>query len=110
MFTSKINTRRNNPEKSYTEKKAMDKPSGYSLITCCSFDKSKNEQKCYRGEDSMKIFCKDFKDQAVKIINYEKKEMIPFTEKEKETYEDQKICCIFEEEFCTDEKIKNNSN
>ena len=32
----------------------------------------------------MKMFCKDLKDQAVKIINYEKKEMIPLTDKEKE--------------------------
>ena len=41
----KINTCSNNPEKSYTEKKAVHKPSGYSLVTCCSFDKSNNEQK-----------------------------------------------------------------
>ena len=47
----KINIRQNNPEKSYTEKKSVHKPSGYSLVTCCSFDKSKNERKYYRGED-----------------------------------------------------------
>ena len=41
----KINTCSNNPEKSYTEKKAVHKPSEYSLVTCCSFDKSNNEQK-----------------------------------------------------------------
>ena len=35
----KIKSCQNNPEKSYTEKKAVHKPSGYSLITCCSFDK-----------------------------------------------------------------------
>ena len=35
----KIYTCSNNPDKSYTEKKAMYKPSGYSLATCCSFDK-----------------------------------------------------------------------
>ena len=34
----KINTCQNNPEKSYTEKKAKHKPPGYSLVTCCSFD------------------------------------------------------------------------
>ena len=44
----KINTCQNNPEKSYTEKKAKHKPSGYSLVTCFSFDKSKNELKYYR--------------------------------------------------------------
>ena len=53
----------------------------------------------------MKIFCKDLKDQAMKKINYEKKEMIPLTNKEKETHENQKICYLCEEEFCTN---KNN--
>ena len=54
----------------------------------------------------MKIFCKDLKDQAMKIINYEKKEMIPLTDEEKESYENQKICHICEKEFCND---KNNN-
>ena len=54
----------------------------------------------------MKIFCEVLKDQAMKIINYEKKEMIPLTEKEKETYENQKICHMCEQEFCTSEKNK----
>ena len=36
-----INTYSNNPDKSYTEKKAMHKPSECSLVTCCSLDKSK---------------------------------------------------------------------
>ena len=95
-----------NPTKSYTEKKAEHEPSGYSLVTYCSFDKSKNEIKYYRGEDCMKMFCKDLKDQAMKIINYEKKEMIPLTDKEKESYENQKICHICEKEFCIDEDNK----
>ena len=81
----KINTCLNNPDKSYTEKKATHRPLGYSLVTCCSFDKSKNECKYYRGEDCMKMFCKDLKDQAKKIIIYEKKETIPLTDKEKES-------------------------
>ena len=42
----------------------------------------------------MKIFRKDLKDQAMKIINYEKKEMIPLTNEEKETHENKKICYI----------------
>ena len=84
----------------------MHKPSGYSLLTCFLFDKSKNEQKYYRGKDCMKIFCKDLKDQAMKIINCEKKEMIPLTDEEKESYENQKICHICEKEFSTDNKDK----
>ena len=99
----KINTCQNNPDKSYTEKKAIHRPSGYSLVTCCSFDKSKNEQKYYRGKDCMKMFCKDLKEQAMKIINYEKKEMIQLNDEEKETHENQKICYICEQEFCTNE-------
>ena len=102
----KINTCQNNPDKSYTEKKATHRPSGYSLVTCCSFDKSKNEQKYYRGKDCMKIFCKDLKDQAMKVINCEKKEMIPLTDEEKESYENQKICHICKKEFSTDNKVR----
>ena len=102
----KINTCSNNPNKSYTEKEATHRPSGYSLVTCSSFDKSNNEHKYYRRKDFMKIFCKDQKDQAKKIINYEKKGMIPLTEKEKESYENHKICHICEKEFSTDNKDK----
>ena len=41
----------------------------------------------------------------MKIINYEKKkEMIPLTNEEKESYENQKICYICEKEFSTDKK------
>ena len=72
----KINTCQNNPEKSYTEKKAKHKTSGYSLVKSCSFDDTKNESSYYRGKDCMKIFCKDLRDQAMKIINYEKKKII----------------------------------
>ena len=102
----KINTCSNNPDKYYTDKKTTHRPSAYSLVTCYSFDKSKNEQKYYRGEDCMKIFCKDLKDQAMKIINYKKKEMTPLTDKEKESYENQKIRHICEKEFCTDKNNK----
>ena len=65
------------------KKKAEHIPSGYSIVTCCSFDKSKNKQKYYRGKDCMIMFCKDLKKQAMKIINYEKKKIIPLTDKEK---------------------------
>ena len=51
----KIKSCQNNPKKSYTEKKAVHKPSGCSLIACCSFDKSENERKCHRGKDCENI-------------------------------------------------------
>ena len=90
----KIDTCQNNPQKSYTEKKAKHKPSGYSRVTYCSFDKSKTEWSHYRGKDCMEIFCKDLRDQAMKIINYEKKKIIPLTDEEKESYEKQRIFYI----------------
>ena len=58
----------------------------------------------------MKMFCKDLKDQATNIINHGKKEMISLTNEEKEIYENQKICYICEQEFCTDIKLKKNLN
>ena len=96
----------NNPEKSYTEKKAVHKSSGYFLITCCSFDKSGNERKYYRGKDCMKMFCNDLKEQANKIVNYEMKEMIPLTTEEEESYENQEICYICQKKFGTNKNNK----
>ena len=52
----------------------------------------------------MEMLSKGLKEQEMKIINYEKKEMIPLTNEEKESYENQKICYICEKEFSTDKK------
>ena len=98
----KIDTCQNNPEESYKEKKAKHKLSGYWRVTCCSFDKSKTEWNYYRGKDCIERFCKDLRDQAMKVIDYEKKKIIPLTKEEKESYEKQKICYICEKEFSTD--------
>ena len=95
----------NDPEKSDTGKEAEHIPLGYSILKWCSFDKSKNERKYYRGEDSMIMFCKDLKEQAMKIMNYDKKKIIPLTDKEKETHENQNVCYICEKEFSTDCKV-----
>ena len=66
----KTSSCQNNPEKSYTERKAKHKPSGYSLITCCLFDKSKDERSFYRGKDCMEKFSKHLKNLAIKLINH----------------------------------------
>ena len=50
----KMNTCDNNPNKPYTTAKALHKPSGYSLLTSCSFDISENKQTYYRKRDCMK--------------------------------------------------------
>ena len=54
----------------------------------------------------MERFCKDLRDQAMKIIDHEKKEMIQLTDEEKESYEKQKVCYTCEKEFSTDKKWK----
>ena len=72
----KISTCINNPnESSTTTKINKHTPSGYSIFTSCSFDESKNRLNCYRDKDCMKKFCKDLKEHATRIINYEKKKI-----------------------------------
>ena len=98
----KMNTCNNNPNKSYATAKAIHKPSGYSLLTSCSFDKSENKQTHYRGKDCMKRFCDDLNEHITRISNYEMKPMDLLTEEEKESYENQDLCHICDKEFCTD--------
>ena len=50
----------------------------------------------------MKRFCNDLKEYVIRIINYETKSMIDLTEEEKESYENQQLCHICDEEFYTD--------
>ena len=90
----KINACQNNLNESSTTEINKHTPFGYSLFTHCSFDKSKNKLDYYRGKDCMKKFCKDLRTHATKIINYEKKKMIPLTIKEKIHYHEQEICYI----------------
>ena len=97
-----MNTCNNNPNKSYTTAKALHKPSGYSLLTSCSFDKSKTKPTYYRGKDCMKRFRDDLKEHVTRITSYEMKPMEPLTEEEKESYKNQELCYICEKEFCTD--------
>ena len=70
----KMETCYNNPEKSSTTKINKHTPSGYSLFTHCSFNKAENKLDYYRGKDCMKKFCKDLREHATKIINYERRE------------------------------------
>ena len=100
----KINTCYNNPEELSIVETNKHTPSGYSLFTHCSFDKTKNKLDYYRGEDCMKKFCKDLREHATKIINYEKKKIIPLTTKEEIYHNKQKICYICKKEFDMNDK------
>ena len=95
----KMHSCQNKLEKSYTQKKT---PSGYSLFTNCSFGAAKNKVDCYRGKDCMEKFCKDLRELSMRVVNYEKKEMIPLTNEEIKSYEKQNVCYICKKRFSTD--------
>ena len=65
----------NNPEKSYTEKKAIHEPSGWAIFISCSFHKKENKLNYYRGKDCIEKLRKKLKECAMKIIEYEEKEI-----------------------------------
>ena len=103
----KMSTCINNPNESSTTKINKHTPSGYSIFTSCSFDKSKNKLNHYGGKDCMKKFCKDLKEHATRLINHEK--IIPLTKEEKINYNDQKVCYICKKEFDTIDTTKSSS-
>ena len=43
----------------------------------------------------MERLCIDLREHAMKIINYEEKEMIQLTNKETKSYEEQNVCHIY---------------
>ena len=53
----------------------------------CSFDEEENRLDHYRGRDCINKLCKNLKEHAMKIINYEKKEMIQLTVEENRSYD-----------------------
>ena len=57
----------NNPNESSTTKINKHTPSGYSIFTHCSFDKSKHKLNYYRGKDCMKKSSKDLREHVSKF-------------------------------------------
>ena len=96
-----MNTSHSNPKNSSTTKINKHTASGYSLLTHCSFDTTKNKLDHHRGKNCMKNFCLDLKEHATKIINYEKKEMIPLKKKVQKKHIKQKVCHICKKVFST---------
>ena len=99
----------NNLEESYTEKKDKHEPSGWAMFTKCSFYKKENKLNYYTGKDMEKL-CKNLKERPMKIISYEKKEMIPLTKEENKSYKDQEACHICKEKFCMNKDDENYTN
>ena len=80
------------------------------MFTRCSFDEKENKLNYDRGKDCIEKLCKKLTERAIKIINYEKKEMIPLTYEENKSYKEQEPCHICEEKFCEDNNNENYKN
>ena len=80
------------------------------MLTKCSFDKIEDKLDYYEGRYSIEKLCKKLKEHAMKIINYEEKEMIPLTDEENKSYEEQEACRICIGKFCTDGDDENYKN
>ena len=63
----------NDPKESSTTKISKYTPSGFSLFTYCSFDKTKNKLAYYRDKDCMKVFCKILKKYIERIMYWKKR-------------------------------------
>ena len=61
------------------------------MFTHFPFGSTKNKLDCHRRKDCMERFCKDLKEHVTKIINYEKKEMIPLTDEQNKSHKNQKV-------------------
>ena len=105
MYIKKINTCQNNPDLSSTTKINQHKPSGYSIYTSCSFDKSYNNLSYYTGEDCMRRFCKDLKDHPTRIVDFKRKFITPLTKDEEDSYDKENTCHICRKDLDKD-KVK----
>ena len=69
------------------------------MFTSCSFDEKENKLNYYRGKDCIEKLCKKLKERAMKIINYEEKEMIPLTKEEKSPIKNKKHATYVKKRF-----------
>ena len=102
----KISGCENDPKKPSSTKINKYAASGYSLFSHGLFDKLKNNFDCYRGNNCMRNFSIDVREQAENIINYEKAEIVSLTEDERASYRKQKACYFCDKKFSTNDEDK----
>ena len=83
MFIVSLSTCDNTEENSFTIKKNIHRPSGFSMLTSYAYNKSLNKPICYRGKDCLTKFSKALKDEVNKIISIKQKPMDPLIDQEK---------------------------
>ena len=88
----KIYSCADNPEKSSVTKIGENIPWGYSRPTVWGFDHVENKHTFY---DCMKTFCASLRKHVKNIIDFEKKKILPLTEKGLKSYQDAKACYIY---------------
>ena len=69
------------------------------MSTIWGFDHIEDKHTLYRGKDCMKKFCTSLREQAKKIINFEKKKMLPLTKEELKSHQDAKVCYNYEKKI-----------
>ena len=82
---------RNNLDKLSTTKVGKNIHCGYLISTIWKFDGIENKYDVHIGEDCMKKFCESLREHPMKIINFEKRKIIPLTNEEYESYFNQRI-------------------
>ena len=92
----------NTPDNSFTIKKNVHTPCGYSMLTSYAYDETLNEHVFYCGKDCLSKFSKTLKAQVNKIINILRKPMDPLTEQENMLHANANICFICEKPFGND--------
>ena len=98
----------NNPEKSFTEKRAKHGACGYAMTVVKSYDKDIHS--FYHREDCLTKFCDELIDNAEKLANTPKKTLIHLTADEEKKHERSKFCHIYNETFNTSEENRHYIN
>ena len=80
------------------------------MFRSCSFDKIEKKLDYYRGKDCIEESCKKLKESVMTIINHKEKDMTALTNEENNICNEQEICHICKERFCTDKYDKDHIN
>lgn len=72
---------------------------GFSIFVECGYDKSKNEQCIYQGDNYTSKFRDIMSNVLLKLTNIKYEEMIPLIIEEFESWKCSNICYMFKEEF-----------
>ena len=101
-----ISTCDNTPDNSFTIKKNVHTPCGFSMLTSYAYDKKINYHTLYRGKDCLAMFSKALKSEVEKIMNIKQKPMDPLTEYEIFAHNNAKTCFICKKSFDNDENLQ----